>query len=135
MKVKIDYPPNILAIDAVFHTEGKTVFYCYGDTIYNPHSLYLPEFIKAHELAHSISQGKDPKGWWERYLVDPEFRYREELDGHRAEMQFVLATTKDRNYSAKILNATAARLSSPLYQHGKTFNQAQQDLRTFVRKI
>jgi len=134
MKVKIDYPPNILAIDAVFHTEGKTVFYCYGDTIYNPHSLYLPEFIKAHELAHSISQGKDPKGWWERYLVDPEFRYREELDGHHAELIFRLGVVKDRNQRVRILHATAARLSAPLYQHGKTWGQAHRDLETFVRK-
>jgi hypothetical protein len=69
--------------------------------------------------------------WWDCYLEDPEFRYREELPAHAAE--FRAQMPHDRNDRAKLLISTAQRLIAPLYNYGiKSLNQAIKDLRNEI---
>ena len=133
MKIEIAYPPNIEKIDAILVTKDKKVYYCYGDTIFNPFNLDIPGLINAHESAHCASQGSDPEGWWDMYLTDIGFRYQEELDGHQAEMSYQLNMTKDRNQKSSIIMKTALRLCSPIYDYNKTTTQAIKDLKAFKR--
>lgn len=129
MKIVRDYPPNILEIDAHFHTMGQPVLYTYGDTVYNPLGIHVPNYLAAHEFMHVMRQKGEPEVWWRKYIEDQEFRYQEELAAHKVELSCLLAETKDRNFRAKLVMATAARLVAPLYGYsGKKLLQAQRDL-------
>jgi hypothetical protein len=53
--------------------------------------------------------------WWDRYLVDTDFRLEQELEAHRVEYRTFCSRNKDRNLRAKYLHATSSRLASPMY--------------------
>jgi hypothetical protein len=118
-------PPNFDAIAAVFpQAVGKPVVFCYGDTIYNPERTSVPPEIVAHETAHSKRQSDlgGPEGWWNAYIVDPQFRLGEEIIAHREEYRaYCQRPDIDkpcngfRSLRLFHLNAIARRLASPLY--------------------
>lgn len=130
MKILKDYPPNILEIDAHFHTMGQPILYTYGDTIYNPLGIHVPNYLAAHEFVHVMRQAKDgPEAWWKKYIEDEEYRYQEEFAAHKMELNCLLAEVKDRNTRAKLVMATASRLVAPLYAYSnKKLLQAQREL-------
>lgn len=119
MKVVHANPPNIDAIDAVFHVRGLAgVVFTFGDTIYVPGGEALSPMLLSHEGVHYSRQTNDPEkiaAWWHRYLVDAEFRYNEELPAHRAEYRQFCALETDRNARIKYLTTIAHRLAGPLY--------------------
>lgn len=104
--------------------------YTFGDTIYNPNGVPLPDPLVAHEMVHMMHQlSMSPEAWWNKYIEDQEYRYQQELLAHKAEFSLACQYTKDRNVHAKLLMATAARLVAPLYAYsGKKLLQAQKDL-------
>lgn len=122
MQIVKGYPPNIQVIDAKFHVIGKPVFFCYGDTIYNPAGVIICPSIVKHEEVHSIRQAGHPEQWWERYIVDLQFRLDEEIPAHRAELKF-WAQRADARKPVKGFRSlyhfyefqVAKKLSSPLY--------------------
>lgn len=144
MKIEIARPPNYTSILAVFPLAASPgVIFAYGDTIYNPSGGAISLPLLAHETVHGGRQSmhghrerchrETPREvavrtWWEEYLVDPEFRYHEELLAHTEEMRMMLPT--DRNRRAKLLMLTARRLVAPLYSYGvsKSLRQAMRDL-------
>lgn len=128
MDIVVARPPMFEEIDAKFSVAGRPVVFTWGTTIYNPEGVAIPPAIKAHESVHAQRQltlfagtgGAVPpeeriRSWWERYLLDPEFRYTEELAAHRAEYRAMRGWTKDRNQVAQYLHQIATRLASPLY--------------------
>lgn len=119
MKIIHANPPMYDEIDAVFHVRGnKNVIFTWGDTIYVPGGGDVSPELRAHEGVHFSRQTNDPakiRAWWERYLIDPEFRFDEELPAHRAEYRTFKALNKDRNAHIRALYHIAARLSGPLY--------------------
>lgn len=128
---QLGYPPNIDAIDAAFHVrEKRGVVYAYGDTIYNPHAVYLPNFILEHEKVHLARQGDDPAGWWDRYIKDEDFRYAEELAAHAREFEFRRRGKDGKRYTRyALLRETAQRLMAPFYNYKpKTLEQAERDI-------
>lgn len=91
MKIVKDYPPNFKEIDAAFgirKTPG--VVFTYGDTIYSPHHTMLPNDLVAHEEVHERQQADmgGPELWWERYLVDPQFRLDQEVEAYRTQLGY-----------------------------------------------
>lgn len=77
-----------------------------------------------HEEVHSKRQGKNLdviEEWWNRYLIDKQFRFNEELLAHKAEYQWFLSNMP--KFSKQALKKISKRLSSPLY--GKMANQKQ----------
>jgi hypothetical protein len=132
LKIVRDFPPNILEIDAHFHCIGDSVLYAYGDTIYNPKGIHVPNFLLAHETIHMMRQmTTTPEAWWTKYIEDEEYRYAEELAAHRVEFAVLSQQIADRNARAKLLMLTAARLTAPLYKYStKKLLQAQRDLQS-----
>jgi hypothetical protein len=129
VKIVKDYPPNILEIDAHFHTMGQAILYTYGDTVYNPLGVHVPNYLAAHEFMHVMRQAGKPEEWWKKYIEDEEYRYTEELAAHRTELSVLLAETQDRNTRAKLVMRTAARLVAPLYGYSnKKLLEAQKEL-------
>lgn len=128
MRIAIARPPLYEKIDAAFHVAGKPVIFCFGDTIFNPMGVPVSRELMAHEEIHSERQGDDIIAWWERYLIDPGFRYQEELPAHVSEYRaYCKRHGSGRN---KYLNAIAARLASPLYDARVTYEQAHMAILT-----
>lgn len=145
----VERPPNFDQILAAFPDAGKPgVIFAYGEHIYNPTGNPIPPALLAHEAVHQRRQitgeGSRALGspemltnlWWKFYLSDPEFRYTEELKAHVAEYKAQLGPRIDRNYRAKLLVSTAARLVAPLYAYDppRSIKQAISDLQEEIRR-
>lgn len=117
MKIIKAYPPNFADIAKVFPVKGKPgIIYAWGDRIYNPTGITIPDYLLAHERVHGVRQasGHSIRGWWQAYIESPEFRLAEEILAHRAEYRAYRdspKTTGVPNYLAMM----AMRLSGPLY--------------------
>lgn len=119
MKIVFDRPPNYAAIVAAFPHVPKTfgVLFCFGEYICNPDRVKIEPSIVAHEGVHSQRQGDDPEGWWDRYLIDPRFRWAEELHAHIEEYAHAAGHEPQRRIRRFHLNQIAGRLAGPLYGH------------------
>lgn len=120
IKIELAMPPNIDAIDKVFHVKEQAahrgIFFCYGNTIYNPSGHALPIELIAHECTHAVQQEiVGVEKWWEQYLEDHDFRLAMELDAHRVEYQQYVKDNPGRPFRRQYLAFEAERLSGPLY--------------------
>ena len=133
----IDRPPNFEQIKAAFpKADGPGVLFAFDGNVYNPSGVTIPPALLAHEEVHLLRQrDAGPNMWWDRYLDDSEFRYNEELLAHVAEFK-MQRISKDRNFGARLLTATALRLVAPLYnyQPPQTLQDAMKDLRREIAK-
>lgn len=141
MKVLHEKPPEWIMQGCLsqFRVDVNRTYWTYGDTIYNPGAIFVPDYVHAHEGKHSEQQeayhydgedeslrgteGKD--GWWKRYLRDPRFRFEQEAEAYAAEYKFFCKTRKDRNMQARFLLTKSQQLSGPLYQVAVTELQAR----------
>jgi hypothetical protein len=128
----VDRPPNFEQVLAAFpNAANPGVIFAYDGNIYSPSGSVVPPALIAHEEVHLHRQrDAGPTQWWDQYLTDTDFRYKEELLAHSAEF-LVLLTSRDRNFGAALLMRTAMRLIAPLYnyQPPRTLPQAMKDLR------
>jgi len=116
----LSYPPNIEAIRKVFPAVEKThgVIFSWGDKIYNPDNIPISTALYAHEAVHGSRQTADESAilkWWSTYLDDLDFRVKEEVLGHRAELKVQLQNVADRNKRNMLVQQVALRLSGPIY--------------------
>lgn len=126
MQIKEEYPPNYDEILKVL--EPEDAIFCYGDVIYNPYKLSFDKSYEVHEEVHSLSQGGDPSGWWDRYLKDPKFRLEEELVAHKTQYDFLKG--KDREKNNKVVHQFALFLSSKMYGNLISYNDARKYLQS-----
>ena len=112
-----EHPPRYKEIVAAFPEATKRgVIFTFGDTVYVPDGETLTPSLKSHEAVHvtrQVKMGADL--WWDKYLVDPQFRLDEELPAHRAEYYAFKSITHDRAQVSQHLNLIAGRLAGPLY--------------------
>lgn len=127
MTVLIERPPNFEKIVQAFpKAENEGVLFAYGEHIYNPSGIFIPQQLLAHEYRHCARQWQnDPDAWWDKYIIDDEFRYGEELIAHVEEYIAQARLTKDRNQRARLEQVTAARLIAPLYNYQPPRSLAQ----------
>lgn len=120
MRVVRDVPPIFDEIDAAFQVRGRPILYAWGDVIYNPAGIAIPVELVAHEAVHGERQRADVRGWWRRYIEEPEFRLAEELPAHVAEFKALCASQSAKWVSHRNMRRTYAahvgkRLAAPLY--------------------
>lgn len=109
------YPPNIVEIMKVFPINKNTVF-TYGPDLYAPNiNFELTRDLIIHEETHTRQQGDDPAGWWEKYLVDKQFRLEQEVEAYRNQYRYYCSMHKGRNERFNFLRMIASDLASPLY--------------------
>lgn len=132
MKIVNEYPPNYKSINPP--KEFKPVF-AYGDIIYNPHNLTIPEDVLHHEQVHSKQQRSytSPQLWWSRYLIDKIFRQEQEVEAFAAQLNFIRAEIPKAVKEA--LDEYAGQLSSPLYNLGITKYQAETLIRLKAKEL
>lgn len=127
MKVLNENPPNLDKIIAAGMNPNvpRTVF-TYGDILYNPGGLYIPEHLLVHEETHTRQQGNDPDAWWDRYIKDPEFRLQQEAKAYGRQYAY-LARGRDFGLGGRevILKKLARILSSQTYGNLIDFKEAK----------
>ncbi len=114
-------PPNFEKLVKVFPAALKAgTIFAYAPNIYVSGQPTLSPALNTHEHVHlsrqQVYEG-GPEAWWDRYLIDREFRLEEELLAHCAEYQYLIefGSRKDRR---KALDTVASRLCGPLYSLG-----------------
>lgn len=129
-KIVASFPPNIDAIRAKFTLSGNEIFAWEG-TIYNPKGGDLPPWLVAHEEVHFKQQADvgGAESWWARYLVDPQFRFEQELEAHQEEYRVYGTHNPERNLRRAALKHMARRLASPMYGSMVTFDKAKRLLK------
>lgn len=104
----------------------KGIIITYGDTVYCKYSI-SPD-LEIHEGTHIKQQNEyGVKEWWDRYLVDVEFRLSQEKEAYKNQVDFAF-----KNFSKKqaefILDKCAIDLSSYIYGNIITYDQAYEFL-------
>lgn len=130
LTVVLDRPPIFEKIADVLPQARKTgVIFTYGDKVYNPSRVSLTPELTAHEATHvaqQIEMGADV--WWDRYLADPQFRYEQELEAHRVELE-AYSVFNNRHARRAAEKLIARRLAGPLYGNASTEAKARKDLK------
>jgi hypothetical protein len=125
MNIVIGNPPNIEAIKAKFDLTGKDPVFAYGDTLYNPAGNRIEEHLMVHEETHERQQKEmGVEAWWDKYLVDAEFRVLQELEAYGNQYRFVTQNFKDRNAVARFLHLIASDLSGAMYGNAIQYGEA-----------
>lgn len=131
MKISTEKPPIYDEADKVFNfvKEGFEPVFTYGDTLYNPFNITIPQDLMVHEQTHAKQHEYNTAVahiWWIKYLEDPEFRLEQEVAAYASQYRFICATHKDRNIRNKYLRGMATLLSGPLYKCDVTFHRAME---------
>lgn len=130
-----DPPHNIRErCEAQFDLTGLKPVFTYEDTIYFPYSngesFDVDQFLLAHEMTHTVQQGKDPEGWWEKYLTSPEFRFSQELEAYQNHYKAYKDVLRDRNALNMQLHRLASYLCGPMYGSLCTHTEAMRLIKT-----
>lgn len=123
MKIEVGYPPNFKEISAVLAPSLRAIF-TWGNIIYNPSGTHVTKDLIAHEEVHERQQGGLPHVWWERYLIDSQFRLQEETEAYARQYQYICSQNTNRNYQFQVLQALAMILASPMYGNLTTIEEA-----------
>lgn len=123
MKIIQSLPPNINKIKAVLTPHESAVF-AYNGAIYNPSGVHLPRHLEVHEEVHIIQQKGKPDEWWDKYLTNPHFRLRQEIEAHHAQYKFIRSTESNREKVNYLVFFYARALSGPMYGNLCTMSQA-----------
>jgi len=132
MKILIKKPPNHKILSKVFDLTSKNV-YAYAPDIYNPNKCFLDPVVIIHEEVHITQQGDDPAKWWNRYILDPDFRFVQELEAYAIEYREICKKFKDRNVQARHLHTLANDLSSKTYGNICSVNEAEQAIKKNIK--
>lgn len=114
MQIIDAFPPNFEKIQAAFPVNKSTVF-TYGDGLFAPGRRGVSADLLEHERIHSAQQGKDPEGWWDRYIADKEFRLSQEVDAYQAQYQYFCRMNGSRNKRFSFLKFLGTEMSSAMY--------------------
>ena len=123
MQIVQEQPPFVDQLGKVFRLPEGAIF-TFGDVIYNPSGNPIDQPLLMHEGTHSLRQGNDPSGWWQKYIKDDKFRLGEELLAYRVQYGEAKKYIKDRNALAKYLFRLAGDLSSAMYGNVVTRSEA-----------
>lgn len=124
MKIVNDFPPNIADIRKRFEMTGfPTAVFAYGDTLYNPSGIPVPQDLIAHEETHSKQQKVyGLEEWWDKYLTDDGFRLQQELEAYKEQHRYA-QEHYTRDMRRWVLSESSKNLASKLY--GKIINKRQ----------
>lgn len=133
MKIVIGYPPNIDAIDAVFHVRRmglKKLAFGYGETIYQPVPWDMAPDYLLHEHVHAMQQAKfgGVEAWWDRYLIDKQFRLEQEIEANQRQWKAFVESGASRPMRRSQLAWMVKSLSGPIYGHMITAKAAKREI-------
>ena len=113
--IKKEKPPVWDKLVKAFGVEWGTICVAYDKDIYCGDKANLSTDVIVHESVHLARQEKDPVQWWENYMKNKEFRFKEELIAYHTQYDYLRDNVKDRNRLAMYLWRLAKDLSSAMY--------------------
>ena len=125
MIISKQIPPIYNKIKKVFKVNwNQGIAIAYGDTVYSKYDL--PEDLKIHEQVHLDSQELyGVEEWWKMYLNNIAFRLRQEIDAHKAQVQYLKFKEVDIKYRNWKLEQIPKDLSGPMYGNILTLQEAK----------
>lgn len=150
MRILETFPPNWNKIKEKFpHAEAEQAVFCYGEVLHNPFKARITRDLEVHEAVHCEQQGKDPEGWWNRYIADSVFRLDQEVQAYGLQLYHIKTTkvTKLDDFGREVemyvprrvidwlLDKIAKTLSGPLYGEICTYHQAHTRIRHFLKQV
>lgn len=137
VKIINERPPIWDQAHEVFEIEDDKTFYTYGDAIYNPAGIKIPDHVIEHEKVHMGQQERigGPEIWWHKYLNDPTFRLEQELEAYGRQYQFICAYVSDRNVRAKYMWELTKALASPMYKVEITMAEANERIQRIANMV
>lgn len=116
MKIVNSFPPNIEAIRQRFDIQGRNIVFAYGDILYVPSgNTNIPEHLMVHEETHEKQQSvMGVEEWWNKYLVDDQFRLSQEVEAYQNQWQY-LKYNVNRHERRRIFSMIVKDLSGPIY--------------------
>jgi len=135
MKIINEKPPIFKEAHKHFDIDDSATIYTWGDTIYNPAGIALPQELIEHEIVHAHQQEAvgGPEVWWRRYFDDPVFRVNQEAEAYRRQYAYYCTLQKDRNVRNKYLWEIASFLVSPMYKVNMSHSDAMQAIKANVK--
>lgn len=134
MKILKQKPPNYNELQRFFPLDlpDYVPLFPYGDIIYNPSGKEIPEDVIFHEEIHQKQQGDNPEKWWQRYMIDKDFRLAQELEAYAGQYNFIKKCYNNKAVK-EALDELADNLSSPLYQLDISFEKAKTLIRKYAK--
>jgi hypothetical protein len=149
MKIVNERPPIWSAACDMIGATPRNVLFCWGDTIFNPDNISVPEYLVVHEEVHKWQQlallppqerldeqsayDKAASLWWSRYIDDPWFRVQQEVEAYGTQYRFMCKRVKDRNARVRILMDIARSLSGPLYGRQVSHSKAMEMIKSYAK--
>ncbi len=126
-EIIFEFPPVYPRLVDKFHIGGnRGVIFSWGDKIFNPYRVEIPDHLIYHEAVHGTRQTSlGIEKWWEKYIKDEDFRLIEEALAHAAEYKALVGPNSSRPVRRRTLVQVAKRLSGPLYGHMTTPKEAK----------
>jgi len=131
MKISFEYPPIYEEANKAFKLTGREVF-TYGDTIYNPSKVDIPDHLLIHEETHGRQHNHNEEvaiAWWCLYLADPQFRVNQEIEAYHEQYKFICTKIKDKNARFRNLHMLAQFMCSPMYGQCISYTDAIRRIR------
>lgn len=131
--IKYTFPPNIDTLRKFFPINEEThPIFTYGEDIYAPYHEHIPPDIIEHENVH-IQQQKQytsPDVWWNKYMLDKDFRLSQELEAYAMQYQWIKSKSNGKIANEALIEM-ASNLSSPLYRLNLTYGQAEKMIKKY----
>lgn len=126
MKFSKEKPPVYEACHEKFGVSWSNgIIFTYGDTIHCKFKLH-PQKI-AHESVHVKQQLEyGVEKWWERYLIDEQFRLEQELQAYGAETIWIQKNVRDFKDQVRRIEDIVKDLSSFTYGNIISAEEARQ---------
>lgn len=136
MKIVNEFPPNYQLIREVFRNcdEFKPIF-SYGDIIYNPYNINVTPDLEVHEEVHMKQQGEDVEGWWNRYLIDKDFRLKQEIEAYGTQFHWVKSKIQNRILVEWSKEKMAQALSGDMYGNLLSYGEAESKIRNYAKSL
>lgn len=126
IEIVIGYPPNYDKIAARFDIASKPVVFSYDGKLYNPLAGNVAMHLMKHEMVHAEQQIKigGSELWWNKYLVDKDFRFNQEVEAYGVQYKYFCSLKSDQFKQRVFLNKIAGDLASPIYGSICTVDEA-----------
>lgn len=134
MKISTEQPPNIAEI-RLYMTPPQDAVFAYGDTIYCPSGDEIPPDVIIHEEVHQKQQENysSPEFWWTKYLLDPQFRYEQELEAYGEQYRYVSAHISTKGQKEALLDF-ATNLAT-IYGIPVSVTEAEAKIRLMAKEL
>lgn len=123
-----EYPPNYKAIAKTFGIKNSGgIVFTYGNKLFVPSGQKPDTQLMRHEETHERQQtAMGIEEWWDRYLVDPGFRFMQELEAYRN--QYRSMASLPLHHRVGYLNHVATDLAGPMYGNLLTLEEAKTEI-------